>query len=180
MPKKKATDTKAKVEQLVKDGVEGVSARFEELFYDNARHCESPIEELLLAALYLDHDIHEFDVVFMGDLCPSDGFVRGETIYIYQQARVGEYRTDFLIHDCSCPLDVKDPRWMVVECDGHNFHEKTKEQARRDKKRDRYFQSIGYKVLRFTGSEIYADAEACANEILLELSRDDEWRNRDR
>ena len=67
----------------------------------------------------------------------------------------------------------------MIECDGHDYHERTKEQAARDKKRDRFFASKGYKVLRFTGSEIWADPEAVAEEALGQLSRDDAWRNRD-
>jgi very-short-patch-repair endonuclease len=67
---------------------------------------------------------------------------------------------------------------MIVECDGHDFHEKTKEQARRDKQRDRFLQSRGYKVLRYTGSEIWADPTECSDEILTELAIDDDWRNR--
>ena len=55
---------------------------------------------------------------------------------------------------------------VIVECDGHDFHERTKEQAARDKKRDRYFQASGNPVLRFTGSEIYKDAWGCASQII--------------
>jgi very-short-patch-repair endonuclease len=54
---------------------------------------------------------------------------------------------------------------IVVECDGHDFHEKTKEQVRRDKARDRWLQIQGYPVMRFSGSEIYRDSEACCKEI---------------
>src|SRR5262245_34455764 len=41
---------------------------------------------------------------------------------------------------------------IVVECDGHDYHEKTKWQASRDKRRDRILQRLGYRVFRFTGS----------------------------
>ena len=44
---------------------------------------------------------------------------------------------------------------IVVEVDGHDFHERTKEQAKRDKERDRYFTKVGYKIYRYTGSEVY-------------------------
>ncbi|MCP4343287.1 MAG: DUF559 domain-containing protein [Desulfobulbaceae bacterium] len=44
---------------------------------------------------------------------------------------------------------------IVVEIDGHDFHERTKEQAKRDKERDRYFTKAGYKVYRYTGSEVF-------------------------
>jgi very-short-patch-repair endonuclease len=177
---KQPEGTAEKVARTIAEAAQAVAERFEEEFLDLARHCESPIEELLLASLFAGQHYHEFEVIFMGDLEPSDRHIRGETAYVYQQARVGPYRTDFLIHDCTMPLEIAAPRFMVVECDGHDFHERTKEQARRDKQRDRYFQSRGYKVLRFTGSEIFADPQAVADEVMGELARDDDWRNRDR
>lgn len=101
-------------------------------------------------------------------------------IMIYTQAPVGSYRVDILIVSTFSDGGKFTPIKIVVECDGHDFHERTKEQARRDKQRDRHFQSRGFKVLRFTGSEIFADPEAVANEVWGELQRDDSWRNRDR
>lgn len=49
--------------------------------------------------------------------------------------------------------------------DGHEFHEKTKQQAQYDKKRDRKLTKLGYKILRFTGSEIYNDVRKCIMEV---------------
>lgn len=178
MPRKPFIGAEQKIEQIISEAAQAEAVRFEEDYYSYERYCESPIEKLLLAALFADHRVHEFQVIFMGNLEPSDRFISGETIYIHQQAKVGPYRADFLIHDCSMPLDLAAPRLMVVECDGHDFHERTKEQARRDKQRDRFFQSRGLKVLRFTGSEIFADPQAVADEVLGELQRDDAWRNR--
>lgn len=60
---------------------------------------------------------------------------------------------------------------LVVECDGHAFHEKTKEQAQHDKARDRAMVSNGVRVLRFTGSEIFRDSNKCAIEICELLRR---------
>lgn len=54
---------------------------------------------------------------------------------------------------------------LVIECDGHDFHEKTKEQAQKDKSRDRFLLSKGYHVMRFTGSEIYRNPRECVSEI---------------
>jgi hypothetical protein len=53
----------------------------------------------------------------------------------------------------------------ALEFDGHDFHEKTKEQARRDKQRDRSLTLAGWKVLRFTGSETYRDPDAIVDQI---------------
>jgi len=165
------------VDDIIQSAADAYALRFIEAFYCACDSCESPIEELLLAALYTDHDNREYKVIFMGDHTPHDDNIEGETIYVYQQSKVGPYRVDFLILDASVPLDVDQHRWMIVECDGHDFHERTKAQARHDKARDRFFQSKGYKVLRFTGSEIYASPMDCAEEILLQLKRDDGWRN---
>jgi len=55
---------------------------------------------------------------------------------------------------------------LIVECDGHDFHERTKQQAAKDRSKDRTFQEAGYTVYRFTGSEIYRDALACARQVL--------------
>lgn len=54
----------------------------------------------------------------------------------------------------------------VIECDGHEFHEKYKEQVIRDKKRDRAFLSMGISTIRFSGTEIYRNASICAEEVL--------------
>ncbi len=68
--------------------------------------------------------------------------------------------------DTLLELAVKTPvqKNLILECDGHDFHEKTKEQAAKDKRRDRELQHLGYRVFRFTGSEIHNDAIACAIE----------------
>lgn len=54
---------------------------------------------------------------------------------------------------------------IVVECDGHDFHERTKDQAQHDKARDRVFTAAGYRTLRFTGSEIHRNPIKCAVEV---------------
>lgn len=60
---------------------------------------------------------------------------------------------------------------LLVECDGHDYHDRTKEQASRDRERDRRLTSGGYTVFRFTGSDIHNRPAATAGEILTELRR---------
>lgn len=81
--------------------------------------------------------------------------------HIYDQYPVGPYKLDLAIKLFSRNKQLK----IAIECDGHDFHEKTKEQASRDKKRDRYLQSQGWFVLRFTGSDIYNRGPECAEEV---------------
>ena len=82
---------------------------------------------------------------------------------VFPQVTVGDYRIDFLILHLDGPDGLGG---VVVECDGHDYHERTKEQAARDKARDRDLQEQGYKVFRFTGSEIWRDAIGCADQAL--------------
>ena len=82
---------------------------------------------------------------------------------VFPQVRVHKYTVDFM---ALYPKRGGGYCGIVAECDGHDFHERTKAQAASDKSRDRYLQTEGYKVYRFTGSEIWRDAFACANEVL--------------
>ena len=61
-----------------------------------------------------------------------------------------------------------------VECDGHEFHERTKEQAARDRSRDRELTLNGWTVLRFTGSEVHKSAAMCAEQVFEAILRQTE------
>jgi hypothetical protein len=75
------------------------------------------------------------------------------------------YRLDFELADIQNE-GPPSPRWRIaIEVDGHDYHERTKEQARRDRSRDRVLQAAGYVVMRFTGSELWANPMKCADEV---------------
>jgi len=60
---------------------------------------------------------------------------------------------------------------IAIEVDGHRFHQRTKEQVERDYRRGRELARAGWVVIRFSGSEVFRDAGACAIEasaILIE------------
>jgi hypothetical protein len=52
-----------------------------------------------------------------------------------------------------------------IEIDGHEWHERTKEQAARDRARDRALARKLVSVLRFTGAEVFASPRRCLTEI---------------
>lgn len=54
---------------------------------------------------------------------------------------------------------------VVVECDGHSYHERTPEQATRDRATDRWLQEIGYKVLRYTYRDLAWSPESSIAEF---------------
>jgi very-short-patch-repair endonuclease len=114
--------------------------------------CESPIEQLLAMELEFQANVIES--------------VIGKYCIVSPQAQITangkNYRVDFLIGYLA--PDGRDYQ-VVVECDGHDFHEKTKEQAKKDKARDRALQAQGITVLRFTGSEIWESPHKCAREV---------------
>lgn len=122
-------------------------------------NCESPIEQLMALELY------ELERRF------SYNFFNLEIIEISQQEKIScgssNYRVDFLIviilrkHN-----NVRKLLNIVIECDGHDFHEKTKEQVVRDNKRTRDLEINGYNVLHFSGSEIFNNARKCRNDII--------------
>ena len=86
--------------------------------------------------------------------------------YFRCQQRFRDYRLDFLFKLCL----QGDYRLLAVECDGHEFHERTKEQAARDRSRDRVLVEAGVPVIRFTASEIYCDPQNCADEVVNHLA----------
>lgn len=58
---------------------------------------------------------------------------------------------------------------VFIEIDGHEFHEKTKQQVTHDKARERVISSHADRVLRFSGSEVYNDPLGCAHQALRAL-----------
>lgn len=154
--------------------------------------CGSPIERILLLGFIEQH------VINGGGWIGTDCVVWPDSHFIVQGQRTGRkvlirrldmqyivkehnpfgtdinYRLDFaLFYERNWgEEEIK----IAIECDGHDFHEKTREQARRDKARDRYLQSKGWVIARYTGSEIVKDAEAIVDEIdRLGRLRDEEY-----
>lgn len=120
---------------------------------------ESPIESLLAASISL--------------LLPLLNDIAAPTIWpgallVDQQVAFDKYRVDLCL-SIEIHQDNGSAKYipiMAIECDGHDYHERTKEQAARDKKRDRWFSSQGIRCLRFTGSEIYRKPVECAFEVM--------------
>jgi very-short-patch-repair endonuclease len=54
---------------------------------------------------------------------------------------------------------------IIVELDGHDFHERTPDQAQSDKSRDRELQALGWHVMRFTGREVLRKPGECLQEV---------------
>jgi len=82
---------------------------------------------------------------------------------VVPQAPIEIYFADFLIKAPWYPMYYLPD--YIVEIDGHEAH-KTKQQRHDDYERERFLMKKGYKVIRFTGSEVYVDARRCASETI--------------
>ena len=124
---------------------------------------QSPIEDIFYTACALqcfaDYEDFEPDTVF-------DPVAQKETIgygvSVLPQHKIGNYRVDFLL----IRNTGRHSESVVVELDGHAFHDKDKRQRAYEKARDRFLVKNGYRVLHFTGSEVVADPYGVAYEAL--------------
>ncbi len=132
------------LEVHIEDAIEQANMDYSCAFGVASQKCESPIEALFLAA-FIPYSL------------------RDPAYSINPQERIGDYRADFVVSYSPAEDFV---RKLVVECDGHDYHERTKEQAERDKKRDRAISAAGMPVFRFTGRELHRDPQACVEEII--------------
>lgn len=124
---------------LAEDAARLMAARFMQSFrYHVTAKAESPIEALFMVGL-------------------ASHTVRHDRIEIVPQAPVGRYRVDVRIGHLN-----DDGGHLHVELDGHDYHERTKEQAEKDRSRDRWFSMHGLRVIRFTGREVWRDPSGCA------------------
>lgn len=133
---------------------------FERACAQSVEYCEplveSEIELMLLSTFHLASRITALKV-HIGKEFPANGDIH---LLITPQFQWKEFRIDFRLQT----YDFPDP--IFVECDGHDFHERAKEQAERDRSSDRAVQAAGIPILRFTGREIWRDPAHVGAEIL--------------
>jgi very-short-patch-repair endonuclease len=102
----------------------------------------------------IQHDWSEIELLFYEaylDWARKDPEVKDKMRY---QVNIGPYIADFLYLDR-----------YVIEVDGHDYHS-SKEQMQHDYSRDRYMKKKGYEVMRFTGTEVYREANNCVTQMM--------------
>lgn len=92
------------------------------------------------------------------DIYGHEGADHIDWLDVYANVKVESYRIDII---------VKSTYGLVaIECDGHDWHDRTKQQAAYDRARDRWMLQNGIATIRFTGSEIHHSADKCASEAM--------------
>uniref|UniRef100_A0A6H1ZBQ1 Restriction endonuclease type II-like domain-containing protein n=1 Tax=viral metagenome TaxID=1070528 RepID=A0A6H1ZBQ1_9ZZZZ len=122
---------------------------------------QSPIEELFLLSFLSVCSYYWFDSTCYDagrNIIMVKAVLYGRNIFIVPQHKICKYRVDFL-------FVLNNEKQFIVECDGHDFHEKTKKQVTKDKSREREFVKIGLTVVRFSGSEIYNSPFKCVRDL---------------
>ena len=75
-------------------------------------------------------------------------------IIIAQYCILG-YRLDFAIPD----------KKIAIEIDGYDFH-KTKQQINHDYKRAQQLEKLGWRIFRFTGSQVFKNPDECVHHVI--------------
>lgn len=127
---------------------------------------DTPIELALHAAIVVEARFGgciEFEVISprRGERFNwQDGSSRN--LVIESQIDVEGRRVDFV----ASVLGEDCPEYLIIECDGHEFHERTPKQAARDRNHDWALQNSGVKFRRFTGTQIWRDPCWCADQVI--------------
>jgi hypothetical protein len=132
--------------------------------------CRSEAETLMLEG-FLDPDVGKD--VEVGEYDGHPALVlryEGECLFLVPRCPVRiaglSYELDFaLFNNASHPGGASGIA-LDIEIDGHQWHERSKEQAARDRQRDRAVLGGGYAPVRFTGAEVWASGADCARQAL--------------
>lgn len=131
--------------------------------------CGSPIEALFFVALRQALQHHPkylgLRVLALPDPAPIV-LDSGGDVFLGLQHRVLDWPVDFVVYAKPLITDAIAIQRLAIECDDHAFHGRMKEQAARDRSRDRALQAAGFTVMRFTGTEIFRNPLGCACEVL--------------
>lgn len=135
--------------------------------FETYEQCESPIE--IIFAYYWDKYFLEKRYDKQEDVY----FIPQETITTDNNKN---YRVDFWIEYYRLEGNTAEESKeycceVIIECDGHDFHEKTKGQVKKRNERDYDLKMSGYDVIHFSGSEIYNNPEECVEKVVEYLKK---------
>jgi len=148
------------IEEGLLAALRSAAARHHVLLVDSTARAAQGVFEKTLGHLMImprdadPNDEQEWVKVHGAD---PDTDVEAEEWHLWRDVMIESYKIDFVL---DTGFDS-----LAIECDGHDFHDRTKQQAAYDRARDRFFLAHGLSTVRFTGSEIVHSKEKCAEEI---------------
>ncbi len=183
------------VDKFIRDCANYIGECKASTFYGNTKPyvdeaCSaSPIEKIFYTAvctlLETDYQYGQIAVqtqMTLGEIC--DVWIE-HGVEIFPQAKIGPYRVDFVLSyrgECLLrdavhrqTIPEKPFKKIVVELDGHDFHDRDATQRSYEKRRDRFLQKQGYEVFHYTGADVVADPFGVAAECLARvIDKDDD------
>lgn len=112
---------------------------------------ESPIEQIFITA---------FELYLI--------FNQKEDVFLFSQKEIKvndkKYIVDFYFEKDEYVNKFNTDKKIIIECDGYEFHQKTKEQVQKDNEREYNLKMAGYEILRFSGTQIYNNPFKCAED----------------
>lgn len=91
---------------------------------------------------------------------------------LHKQYRIGKYRADFAIVANENYGFQGSNYKVVIECDGHEYHNKTADQVLRDRDRDVEMRFKGYEIFHFSGTQIFDTPTRCAANVFYALQQE--------
>lgn len=128
---------------------------------DELTRGESPPEELLALVLQMllwdETRAGRTEVIDQQEVFPETGRTRGTRDGGGRAPK--RYRLDFVL--------TQGPHAKVaIECDGYNFHRRTRREFAEELRREREVQKLGYRLYRFAADDLFDDPWAAGLEIV--------------
>lgn len=119
---------------------------------------KSPIEKIFITAfeMYIHMSNKEEFFLFPQEKVQIDN----KTYYADFMFKADEYLTKLILGKEIRNYNYK----LIIECDGYEFHQKTRQQVQKDNEREYDLKMAGYEILRFSGSQIYNEPLKCAED----------------
>ena len=112
---------------------------------------KSPIEQIFITAFELYIKLLKKDYIFL---------------LSQREIRIDKkrYVADFYFESDEYVNKFDTNKKIIIECDGHDFHQKTKQQVQYDNEREYDLKMAGYEIIRFSGTQIYNNPFKCAED----------------
>lgn len=154
--------------QIVGNSSSDLFALNQEFFFrDN--DINSPIEQMFRIAFHTLLETNSILETYL-EISPENKIYQAG-ILLQSQFKVGDYRVDFIAVNQKSTIEKT--KMVIIECDSQQFHDRSEPERRYEKQRDRYLQTLGYTVFRFTGSELCKEPFRCAAEVIGFLTGND-------
>lgn len=119
---------------------------------------KSPIEQIFITAFDIYILLNNKENIYLIE--QEEEKYKNKKYYIDFVFKADDYLSNLVLRD-----KIKNHKYkLAIECDGYEFHQKTKEQVEKDNEREFDLKMLGYDVLRFSGTQIYNNPLKCAED----------------